>query len=125
MEFKITAKVVMTDMPMPEGFDPNGNAYKVTLRSRVTGRQYTVPFFMGSALTDEPSAAEVLNSLALDAGCYYNASGYYDFCEEFGYDSDDSRYRKMYDGCRKAYDRLCVFVGVTGTHDLIMKTESL
>jgi hypothetical protein len=122
-EFKITATFTMTDAPMPEDFDPDGYAYKVTVKSGVTGRQYSFPFFTGSLFGD-PTTEDAVNALRTDASVYYDSSSYADYCDEFGVEETPDT-RKTYNGCRQAYINACRFLGVEAAHALIMDTEGL
>jgi hypothetical protein len=97
---KITAESVMTDAPAG-AWDADrpqharANWYRVTLH--MGRRQMTVPFGMGPALTGEPEAAEVLDSLASDASSFENAAGFEDWASEFGYDTDSRKAERVWD----------------------------
>jgi|SRR5215472_2608761 len=79
---------------VPAGWQPGTHPYKVTLHYR--GRRLTVPFFMGPANTREPTAADVLYCLVSDASSYENATGFEDFCRDFGYDTDSRKAERIY-----------------------------
>lgn len=66
---------------------PNSHGYLVTLRFR--RRVFRTPFYMGEALTHEPTAADVLSSLIQD------------FCFNCGYDSDIRKAHATYEQCRQ------------------------
>lgn len=103
---KLKIESVMTGHDMPEGFDPYGYSYKVTLRYR--GRRLTVPFFCGS-MAGEPTAADVVSSLILDARC-----GEYDFdefCRELGYDSDSRKAEKTWKACQAVAPKIRSLLG--------------
>ena len=90
----ITAEYVMTAAPRwarseGSGWDGSENWYRVTLE--YNGRKLTVPFGMGSGLTDDPTAEDVLNCLASDASGYENARDFDDWASEYGYDTDSRR----------------------------------
>jgi hypothetical protein len=77
---RITSK--MTEKP---GWADFGEYwYKVTLRRK--GRQLTIPFGMGAALTHEPTAEEVLESLASDASSADQS--FEDWASDYGHDTD-------------------------------------
>lgn len=122
VEFGISVTVEHTGAKLPEGFDRYGNAWKIRFRSN--GKQYTMPMFTGSAL-GEPDVIEALNCLVMDASCYYTSSGYLDFCEEFGYDSNDDKYRRIYDSCKRQFNNLERLVGTRNALSLIENTERL
>lgn len=63
---------------------------------RCGGRQFTVPFSQGSAHTREPTAEDVLDTLASDASSVENSSGYHDWRDEFGAE-DTPEMRRTYD----------------------------
>lgn len=87
--------------------------FKVTLR--FDGRQMTVPFFQGSAWTTDPTAADVLNCLALDSSGYENASDFEDWCAEYGFDLNDPDVRaanaRTYYTVKSQSEKLCAFLG--------------
>jgi hypothetical protein len=122
-EFRITSDYVMTDGPMPNGFDPNGYAYRVTLRIGVMRRQGTFSFYTGSNVS-EPDTATVLDCLISDAASYYNCTGYADFCEDFGYEQDNESHR-IYQACKRTFNRLEIMFGTRNVLALIHDTERL
>jgi hypothetical protein len=90
----ITAEYVMTDPPANAWDDERPgmtNWYSVTLG--YDGRTLTVPFGMGSGLTDDPTAEDVINCLVSDAASYENAQSFEDWASELGFDPDS---RKAY-----------------------------
>jgi len=96
----------MTDKPMPEGFDPHGYTWSVTLRYK--GRQLTVPFYTGS-LAGEPDAEGVLDCLLSDT-----SSGELDFesfCSELGYDADSRKAERTWKACQTMAPRVRRFLG--------------
>jgi hypothetical protein len=80
---------------LPEGWARDAHPYKVTLRYQ--GRRLTVPFFMGSAHTSEPSAADVISCLCSDARS--GEQSFEDFAGEFGYDVDSRKAEKTWRQC--------------------------
>lgn len=92
---------------VPEGWAPGTHPYKVTLR--LGRRSLTVPFFMGSACSSEPTAADVLGCLVSDARV---AEGTFEgFCADFDYDTDSRKAEATYKACVKTAPRLRKFLG--------------
>lgn len=82
---------------VPEGWTPGTHPYKVTLRYQ--GRQFTLPFFQGPALTEEPDAPSVISCLLLDS--YADQVSFEEWAGEFGYDPDSRKAEATYNACRK------------------------
>ena len=80
-----------------------------TVRLRYNGRSLTVPYWTGSAITDEPTAADVLYSVIMDtsAGEY----DFDDFCGEFGYDDDSRKAEKTWKSCKTIARKTRQFLG--------------
>lgn len=74
------------------------HGYRVTLKYQ--RRRYTCNFWMGSAHTDEPTSADVLNSLLLDASA--DAMSFEDWCSDFGAEPDSRKAERTYRACLKA-----------------------
>lgn len=85
----------------------SANPWTVALRRR--GRSLTLDYWTGSAITDEPTAKDVLESLALDASSGEN--DFEEFCKEFGYDEDSRRALRIWKACRSMSVRLKRFLG--------------
>lgn len=92
---------------LPEGWDPHAHPYKVVLRYK--RRRLTAPFFMGSAHTREPSAADVLSCLVSDT--YAGEQSFEDFCSDMGYDLDSRKAESTWKACRSTAPRLRRFLG--------------
>ena len=108
----ITAEATMTDPPAwaeSAGWDRAANWYSVTLR--YGRRQMTVPFGMGSALTDEPGADDVLNCLTSDAASYENARSFEEWAGDYGYDTDSRRAEQTYRQVEAQTAKLRKFLG--------------
>jgi hypothetical protein len=92
------------------------NNWRVTLRMpnwRWPGkdrgwRRMSVDFYGGSAVRN-PSAADVMSSLCLDANCGSNS--FEDFCGELGYDADSIKALQMFKACQGIARRLLKFIG--------------
>jgi hypothetical protein len=80
---------------VPEGFAPGSHPYKVTLTYQ--RRRLTVPFFMGPALCEEPTAEGVLECLLSDASA--GEMTFEEFCSDFGYDSDSRKAERTHRAC--------------------------
>jgi len=91
---KVRIELQYGGVEIPEGWARDSHPWKVTLRYQ--GRQLTVPFFMGSALDREPTAADVLSCLVSDANAVEQARDFEDFCHDFGYDTDSRKAEKIY-----------------------------
>lgn len=83
--------------------------YRVTLH--YDGGAMTVPFGMGSALTEEPTAADVLNCLASDASGYENARTFEEWASEYGYDPDSRSAERTYNLVAEQTAHLRTFLG--------------
>ena len=86
----VTAEVAPLGASTIDPFDPSRRwphtAWKVTLR--YDGRRMTVAFYTGSAVTDPPTARDVLECVISDAlGCE-NATTFEDWSAEYGYGTD-------------------------------------
>ena len=92
-------KIVSTygAVEVPEGWMPGTPPYKCQLRYK--GRSLTIPFFMGSANTREPSAADVLSCIISDATS--GEDSFEDFCSNLGYDSDSRKAEATFKACKK------------------------
>ena len=97
---KITAIATWGAKPFP-GME-NMNPWTVALKYK--GRRLTVPFYMGHGHGGrQPTAAEVLETLANDAETYENVEDVDEFAAEIGYSASEPDER------RKAYR---IYVGV-------------
>jgi hypothetical protein len=99
------------------------NHYKVKLRR--AGKQLTTYFSMGIALSNEPSAEDVLDCLASDACGVENARSFEDWCSEYGYDTDSRKAEKTFKLCTKQARQLRQFLGDDDYQTLLWKTERL
>jgi hypothetical protein len=102
---------------------PNAHPYKRTLRKG--DKQLTVPFYMGPAHSEEPTAADVLNCLISDTFAAENHNDWVSFAEEFGYLEKPSSYdykpqkftdqvrraQKIYEQCVKMAPKVRHFLG--------------
>lgn len=119
-------------MTEPEWADTNPNmaadewaqsASHYKLRIRCNRRQLTTYFSMGSAHTDEPKLADVLDCLASDASGIANSPTFEDWCGEYGYDTDSRKAERTYRTCERAAQRLERLVGPEAYDVLLWHTE--
>lgn len=87
-------------------------------------RTMTTYFSQGSAICNEPTAADVLDCLAGDAGGIENASGFEDWASEYGYDTDSRRAERTYNVAMRQTEKLRQFMG-DAYETLLWKTERL
>ena len=97
--------------------------YRVTLKCG--RRQMTTPWSQGSAITREPSAADVLDCLASDAVGIENASSFEEWCAEYGYDSDSRKAERIFQTCTRQSADLKALVGEDAYRTLLWDTERL
>ena len=97
-----------TTKPVPEDFT-NANPWTVTLF--YGARRLTVPFFTGSAISSEPTAADVLHCLISDSTSVDNARDFQDWAGDFGYDVDSRKAHSIYKACQSISKRLHKFLG--------------
>lgn len=97
----------------PSDWGTETNAYSVTLSYQ--GRKLTTRFYMGMALTEAPTAAEVLESLAADALMSEEVSNPYELADNLGMEMDEPaevrKAYKLYDELEAQTNRLRVFLG--------------
>jgi len=106
-----------------DAWSRTANHYKTILKK--DNKQLTVYFSMGSALTNEPTAEEVLNSLALDGSVYLNNDSFENFCSEFGYDEDSRKAEKLYNTILKQAEKTEKFLGTELFNQLVYDVERL
>ena len=94
-----------------------------TVKLKMKGRQMTVPYFTGSAITREPDAASVLDCLLSDASGYDNARHFEDWASEYGYDTDSRKAEATFRAVEAQSKRLRTFLG--DLYDVAMNCERL
>lgn len=92
---------------VPDGWQPGTHPWRVTLRRN--GRQLTVDFYTGPAITEEPSAADVLYCLISDVQA--GEMTFEEFCEELGYDEDSRKAYAVWEKCVALASRVRRFLG--------------
>ncbi len=86
-------------------------------------RKLTTYFSQGSAISKEPTAADVLSCLASDAS---GATGTFeDWCADYGYDVDSRKAEKTYKIIQRQASKLESLLGPELYEELLYKTESL
>jgi hypothetical protein len=106
-----------------DAWSRTANHYKTTLKK--DKKQLTVYFSMRSALTDEPTAEDVLDSLAMDGSVYLNNDSFEDFCGEFGYDENSRKAKKIYNTILKQAEKTEKFLGTELFNQLVYDVEGL
>lgn len=86
---KVTIKSYYGGVPQNENF-PNSHPYKCVLRFK--NRQLAVPFYMGEAHTQEPTAADVISCLISDTRAAEDYPDWVDFADAFGYLRESDAY---------------------------------
>lgn len=116
----ITSKVKRVDAN-PNMSGPGARHWVVTLRA---GRfSMRVPFSQGSAHTEAPTAADVLDCMASDAAGYENARSFEEWCSEYGYDTDSRSAERIYHTVAKQSARLKAMLGADNYEVLLWKTD--
>lgn len=104
---KVRADVTYgTDKPVPRAF-ADSNPWTVTLHRK--RRKLTVPFFTGPAITEDPTAHDVLDCLLSDASA--GEQTFEDFASEFGYDEDSRSALETWRACSRMASKLRRFLG--------------
>ena len=109
--------------PSMEDMGPGSRHWLVTLRA---GRfSMRVPFSQGSAHTEAPTAADVLNCLADDAAGFENARSFDEWCSEYGYDTDSRKAERIYKTVARQSARLRAMLGQDNYEALLWNVERL
>lgn len=95
--------------------DPDGwgeskpdNNWRVVLYYK--GKTFETDFYGGLAVTN-PTAADVVSSLFLDAHGWDDSESFEDFCDMFGFDPDSRKAERIYNACGTTANRLRWFFG--------------
>jgi len=97
---------------MPEG----STHWKCVLR--IGSRCMTTHFSRGPAICQEPTAAEVLSCLALEARTIENARSFEEWAQELGYDADSRAAESTFKACQRGAKKLRSLLGATFTECL-------
>lgn len=84
----------------------NPNGYRCTLRYK--GRRYTFDFWQGVGITDDPTAAGVLECLLSDSTV---SDDFEEFCSEFGYDTDSRKAEATHKACVRVGENIKRLLG--------------
>lgn len=71
--------------------------WTVVLNNPHTDQPMKLPYYTGVMSPKEPTAAEVLSTLASDASGYANSGDFEDWCDEYGCNTDSRSDKKTYD----------------------------
>lgn len=71
-------------------------AHPYTVVLKYKRRKMTLPFFMGPALTHEPTALDVLDCLISDAATYVCCRSFEEWASDLGVDSDSRKAEAQY-----------------------------
>lgn len=83
-------------------------------------------FSQGSAHTEPPTLADVLDCLASDAAGYNQAGGQFEeWCSEYGYDSDSRKAEKTFRAVQQQARDLKALLGNDAYEELLFQTERL
>ena len=97
------------------GWDNEGrNKYKITISNG--GKPFSTVFYDSLYNTQRGERSEdfhILYCVVSDAQAYEYDEDYEDFCREFGYLEEDKP-KKIYNGCKRAYENLTETFGYEG-----------
>lgn len=106
-----------------EHMDAGARHFLVTLRA---GRfSMRVPFSQGSAHTQEPTAADVLDCLASDASSIENTRSFEEWAGDLGFDADSRKAYKIYSIVMRQAAKLRAILGTDNYETLLWNTERL
>lgn len=109
-----------------DDWDTTARHWRVTLaRKNDKRRRLIVYFSQGSAHTEPPSAADVLNCLASDASAIDTSPTFDDWCVEYGYDTDSRKAERTYKQVQAQAKRLRRFFDMDEYEELLWETERL
>jgi hypothetical protein len=107
--------IASEQVPAPEDGEwsklPGSTHWTVTLTNPATGETITTEYHMGSLLTGEPEAQDVLGSLVSDAAGYDCADSFEDWATEYSYDTDSRAAEADYHATGGRAAALAVFLG--------------
>lgn len=120
----ITMRVTETDRNpnmADEAWARTARHWKATLRRGQ--RTMTVPFSQGSAHTEPPEIADVLDALASDSSGLDNARSFEEWASEYGYDVDSRKAERIYNAVERQAKKLVAFLGPKLYQELLYETE--
>lgn len=93
-------------------------------RIGVVSRSFSLYFSQGSAHTQEPTLADVLDCLASDASGY-DGCAFGDWASEYGYDTDSRKAEKIFRAIKRQAEQLKRTLGEEAYKELLWNTERL
>lgn len=120
----IVAKVKRVESnPNMQDMGNGARHFIVTLKA---GRfSMRVPFSQGSAHTVDPTAADVLDCLAMDASSIENARNFEEWAGDLGYEADSRKAHRSYTICMRQAAKLRAMLGQDNYEVLLWNTERL
>lgn len=107
--------IASEQVPAPENGEwsklPGSTHWTVTLTNPATTETLTTEYHMGSLLTGEPDAADVLDALTSDAAGWEQADGFEDWAREYGHDTDSRAAEADYRATGERAGILWTFLG--------------
>lgn len=107
-----------------DDWDASARHFRITITG--IGGSMRVHFSQGSAHTEDPTLADVLDCIASDSAGIENARGFDDWCSEYGYDTDSRKAARTFAACeRQARALLRVLDSRDDFEALLFNTERL
>ena len=88
-------------------------------------RSFSLYFSQGSAHTQDPTLADVLDCLASDAAGYENSNDFTGWADDLGYDTDSRKAEKIWRAVKRQAEQLKRTIGEEAYNDLLWNTERL
>ena len=107
----------------PNMSDSMDGASRWLVTFSMADKRMIVPYSMGSAHRDPPTAGDVLGCLAIDSQGIENAQSFEDWADEYGYDHDSRKAEKTYRVCQDQAAQLAAFLGEPAFAELLDCTE--
>lgn len=122
---KMTSKRIVPNPARASEWDQSASHYSCTFK--LDGKQMTVPFSisMGSGLSGDPKAEDVLTCLSSDAAGFENAQDFEDWASEYGYDTDSRKAERIFKTIETQANKLKTFLGDDLYQTLLWETENL
>ena len=86
-------------------------------------RSFSLYFSQGSAHTQDPTLADVLDCLASDAAGYENSNDFTGWADDLGYDTDSRKAEKIWRAVKRQAEQLKRTIGEEAYNDLLWNTE--
>lgn len=81
----------------------SGNTFLITIKNKRNNKK--ISFQFNDNYLNESNLKDILYCLKLDSESYYFSSDFKNFCDEFGYNEDSKKALKIYNACKKQYER--------------------